>query len=119
MGYAIFLATRTRVDALPATAVHCRAEGRRQVMAEKGRETMGQRLQRLRQGTGMSQFELAKTADVPIGTIRNWEQDLTMPRFDTAFRVAKALCISLDDLAAAMPQRTPKKLRGKKGGRKG
>ena len=60
---------------------------------------MGQRLQRLRKAAGMSQEDLARAAPVPIGTLRNWEQDRRIPRLDTAAKVAKALGVSLDDLA--------------------
>ena len=66
--------------------------------ADKG-ETMGQRLRRLRDERSLSQSGLARLADVPLGTIRNWEQDRRIPRLDTAARVAKALNVSLDLIA--------------------
>jgi transcriptional regulator with XRE-family HTH domain len=66
---------------------------------------MGQRLQRLRQEAGMSQPELAKAADVPLGTLRNWEQGRRMPLLDTAARVAGALGVSLDELAGHQPKK--------------
>jgi transcriptional regulator with XRE-family HTH domain len=62
-------------------------------------ETMGQKLQKARQAAGMSQSQLAAVADVPIGTLRNWEQDRRTPLLDTAARVAKALGVSVDALA--------------------
>ena len=61
-------------------------------------ETMGQRLQSVRQDKGMSQPELAKAAGVPVGTLRNWEQDRRAPRLDTAKKVARALGVSVDAL---------------------
>jgi transcriptional regulator with XRE-family HTH domain len=62
-------------------------------------ETMGQRLSRLRRQAGLSQLELAKKSKVPIGTIRNWEQDRRVPSLDTAARVATALGVTLDEVA--------------------
>jgi transcriptional regulator with XRE-family HTH domain len=66
-------------------------------------ETMGNRLQRLRLEAEMSQSELARAAGVPVGTLRNWEQDRRIPRLDTARDVAKALGVSLDDLTGDAP----------------
>ena len=62
------------------------------------RETMGQRLKQLREQAGMSQAALAKASGVPLGTLRNWEQDLRSPMLLTAGLVARALRISLDEL---------------------
>jgi transcriptional regulator with XRE-family HTH domain len=63
-----------------------------------GKETMGQKLQRLRRAAGMSQSQLAQASDVPLGTLRNWEQDRRSPLLDTAGRVARTLGVSLDEL---------------------
>jgi transcriptional regulator with XRE-family HTH domain len=62
-------------------------------------ETMGERLQRLRLAANFSQSQLARASGVPIGTIKNWEQDRRVPRMDTAAAVATALGVSLDALA--------------------
>jgi transcriptional regulator with XRE-family HTH domain len=72
------------------------------------RETMGQKLRQFRLAAGMSQEDLAKAAKVPIGTVRNWEQDRRCPLLDTAARIAKVLGISLDALVGYRP-RTRKK----------
>jgi transcriptional regulator with XRE-family HTH domain len=72
----------------------------------KGAETMGQRFKRLREAAGLTQAELARRTGIPMGTIRNWEQELRIPRFDHAIRAADALGISLDELAG---RETPKK----------
>lgn len=64
-----------------------------------GEETMGMRLKRIRQQAGLSQADLAKAADIPVGTLRNWEQGIRAPLFDTAAKIARALDVSLDDLA--------------------
>jgi transcriptional regulator with XRE-family HTH domain len=69
---------------------------------------MGQKLQRLRQAAGMSQSQLAKAANIPIGTLRNWEQDRRSPLLDTAGRVARSLGVSLDQLFEEFSQERPK-----------
>jgi transcriptional regulator with XRE-family HTH domain len=75
------------------------------VMASEG-ETMGQRFKRLREEAKMSQEEAALAADLPITTLRNWEQGRRIPRLDHAIRLARALRISLDALAG-MDELTP------------
>jgi transcriptional regulator with XRE-family HTH domain len=75
------------------------------------RETMGQRLQRLRKAVGLSQSQLAKAAGVPVGTLRNWEQDIRSPLLNTAGRVARALGVSLDDLIEESGQERPQPAR--------
>jgi transcriptional regulator with XRE-family HTH domain len=67
------------------------------------RETMGQKLQRLRMVAGMSQSELAAAAGVPLGTLRNWEQDRRVPLLDTAAQVARTLGVSLDEMVESSP----------------
>jgi transcriptional regulator with XRE-family HTH domain len=62
-------------------------------------ETFGRRLQRLRQRAGLSQPQLASRADVPVGTIRGWEQGRRVPNLDAAVRLARAIGCSLDELA--------------------
>lgn len=72
------------------------------------KETFGQRLQRLRQEAGMSQSQLAMTAAIPLGTLRNLEQDRRIPRLDRADALARAMGVSLDKLtgdAFANPKR--------------
>jgi transcriptional regulator with XRE-family HTH domain len=55
-------------------------------------------MQQLREAAGISQAALSKATGIPLGTIRNWEQNRRMPALDKAGRVARALRISLDDL---------------------
>lgn len=77
---------------------------------------MGQRLQELRQRAGLSQSELARAAEVPIGSLRNWEHGRRTPLLDAAARIAQALGISLDELAGTgQAEATPakKKRKGK------
>jgi transcriptional regulator with XRE-family HTH domain len=81
----------------------------------------GNTLQKLRQAAGISQAELARQSDTPLDTLRKWEQGRTLPNIEAAARLAKALGVSLDRLAAyegaARPagagEGTPKKPRGR------
>jgi transcriptional regulator with XRE-family HTH domain len=76
-------------------------------MAKRRAETMGERLQRLRLAAGFSQSQLAGKSGVPIGTLRNWEQDRREPLLGTAARVAQALAVSLDVLAGLSVEAPP------------
>jgi transcriptional regulator with XRE-family HTH domain len=78
---------------------------------------MGERLQELRRAAGLSQPGLAQAAGVPVGTLRNWEQGRRVPLLDTAAAVARALGVTLDDLAGtpAGPVKFPKRHRPPKG----
>jgi transcriptional regulator with XRE-family HTH domain len=58
-------------------------------------------LQRLRRNAGMSQTDLAQLSGTSIDTIRNWEQGRATPKIDAAGRLAKALGVTLDQLAAS------------------
>jgi transcriptional regulator with XRE-family HTH domain len=65
-------------------------------------DTIGQRMGRLRRAAGLSQATLARAAGVPAASLRNWEQDRRIPALDAAARVARALGVSLDDLAGRL-----------------
>jgi transcriptional regulator with XRE-family HTH domain len=62
----------------------------------------GENLQRLREGAGLSQSELARRSDTPLDSLRNWEQSRVLPRIDAVVRLARALDVSLDDLAGGV-----------------
>lgn len=66
-------------------------------------ETLGQRLKRLRERAGLTQAQLAAAADVPIGTLRGAEYDRREPLVSTAYKLALALGISLDELVGTVP----------------
>jgi transcriptional regulator with XRE-family HTH domain len=59
---------------------------------------MGERLQRFRKLAGLSQAQMARAAHVPVGTLKNWEQNLRVPSLEHAVQMAKTLRMSLDDL---------------------
>jgi transcriptional regulator with XRE-family HTH domain len=68
---------------------------------------MGERLQDLRLSAGLSQSQLARAAGIPTGSLKNWEQGLRLPRLDAAYRLAKALGITLDLLAGRIFDEPP------------
>jgi transcriptional regulator with XRE-family HTH domain len=72
---------------------------------------MGQRFKQMREAAGMSQSQLARAADVPVGSLQQWEQGRRTPLLDAAARVARALRVSLDELAGNEPPkgRRPRK----------
>ena len=49
----------------------------------------------------MSQADLAKAAKVPLGSLRNWEQETRAfePRLKALKGLARALGVTLDELA--------------------
>ncbi len=81
----------------------------------KRKESMGEKLQRLRDAAGLSQAALARAVGVPVTTLRNWEQDRRMPRLDTAAVLARELGVSLDQLAAGLTDAGPYRRPGSDG----
>jgi transcriptional regulator with XRE-family HTH domain len=55
----------------------------------------------------MTQEDLAAATDVSIGAVRNWEQGHRLPHFEAAYRISKALGITLDELAGKVFEETP------------
>jgi transcriptional regulator with XRE-family HTH domain len=65
------------------------------------RRTVGEVVQEARKGLGLSQRALGKAAGIDASHVSHLENDPDrIPRFDTMARVAAALGMSLDDLAA-------------------
>jgi transcriptional regulator with XRE-family HTH domain len=62
-------------------------------------ETGAIRMKRLREQAGFSQPRAAAAAGVPVATLRGWEQGRRVPSLDAAARLAKAIGVSLDELA--------------------
>ena len=61
-------------------------------------ETFGQRVARLRTAADLTQEELATKADLPVGSLRNYEYDHRRPRADAALRLARALGVTVEEL---------------------
>ena len=53
--------------------------------------TFGTKLQGLREGKGLTQNQLAKLVGLPVGTVRNHEQNIREPSASTLYEYAKAL----------------------------
>jgi transcriptional regulator with XRE-family HTH domain len=68
---------------------------------------MGKRFKQLREAAGLSQSQLARAAEVPLGSLQQWEQGRRTPLLDAAARIAEALNVSLDDLAGIGPMPRP------------
>jgi transcriptional regulator with XRE-family HTH domain len=60
---------------------------------------MGEKIQQLREGRGLTQVQLAQRSGVPLGSLRNYEQGHRTPLLDQAAKLAKALGCSIDDIA--------------------
>ncbi len=80
--------------------------------------TFGEKLRELRDEAGMTQLELSQAADIPIGTVRDYEQGARDPLLSNAQRLAKALNVSLD-VFPPIPRPKKKTNKGKKGKEKG
>ena len=61
-------------------------------------ETFGQRVARLRVAAGLTQEQLATKAELPAGSLRNYEYDHRRPRADAAVRLARALGVTAEEL---------------------
>jgi transcriptional regulator with XRE-family HTH domain len=68
---------------------------------------MGERLQRLRLAKSLSQPQLAKAANVPVASLRSWEQGKREPLLSTAARLAVALGCTVGQLAGTEPEPGP------------
>jgi transcriptional regulator with XRE-family HTH domain len=53
--------------------------------------TFAERLRELREKAGLTQAQLAEAADLPLGSIRNYEQGQREPYWRVVFRLADAL----------------------------
>jgi transcriptional regulator with XRE-family HTH domain len=67
------------------------------------KETLGQRLQRLRAGLGLSQRQLAEAAGVPARSLQNWEVDYREPGWRALVRLAARLGVTVESLADTAP----------------
>src|SRR6516165_5339345 len=73
--------------------------------------SFGQNLQRLREGAGLSQSELAGKTGLAVRTIQNWEINRNQPRLDAIIKLARALGVPIEELAVS--EDPEKKRRGR------
>lgn len=64
------------------------------------KETIGARIQRIREERGMSASELSRLVEVTPTAVWNWENNGTRPRPDALLRIAKVFGISRDTLVS-------------------
>lgn len=62
-----------------------------EVLAMRGRETLGERIRRFRESSGLTQVALARAADIGRVTLVRLEKGEQTPRFKTLEAIAKAL----------------------------
>jgi len=68
-----------------------------------GRETLGERLARLRKERGYTQVELAKIVGIKQTIVSDYERQRIRPHIEMAVRLARALEVSVDELLGASP----------------
>jgi putative transcriptional regulator len=61
--------------------------------------TLGEHLRALRGEAGLSRREVARRADVPASTLRNWENDRGFPALPAFLRLARTLGVPVERLA--------------------
>jgi DNA-binding transcriptional regulator YiaG len=73
----------------------------RGAVRERRSEAMsfGGHMRALREEAGLSRPELARRANVPVSTLRNWEGDRGFPNMPALLRLAKALGVRVERLA--------------------
>lgn len=76
------------------------AEKRKQEAADSDSQSLGQRIRAAREALGESQVNLAVAAGISQGYLSQLETDNREPTLSIAARLAKALDISLDELAS-------------------
>lgn len=78
------------------------AKRRREEASRAGILSLGQRLRAAREARGLSQVTLAAEAHISQGYLSQLEQDEREPTISIAARLAAALGMSLDELAAGV-----------------
>jgi transcriptional regulator with XRE-family HTH domain len=77
------------------------------------RRPFGDVLQEVRQTKGMTQQALADGAQIPLATLRNYEQNKRSPSFENALGMARTLGIPLEtfaDCTFVREQQRPRKV---------
>ena len=101
---------RKQVDS-EKSVISARIRGRlaNQELAKRNQSqesTLGQRLRAVREALGESQVTLAASAEISQGYLSQIETDEREPTFSIAVRLARALGVSLDELAARIGSTT-------------
>ena len=67
-------------------------------------DALAPNLRRLRKQAKLTQAQLAEQSGLPRATLANMEQDGANPSVQSVLAVAKALCVSLDELLVLPPE---------------
>lgn len=78
------------------------AEKRQATAAAHGQPTLGQKIRSARESLGLTQAELAAQAHVTQSYLCYLERDEREPSLSIAAKLARELCLPLDELAAAV-----------------
>ncbi|HEY7425960.1 MAG TPA: helix-turn-helix transcriptional regulator [Gemmataceae bacterium] len=78
------------------------------------KETFGERLQRLRSESGLTQQQVSDRAGVPLQTLRNWEHDRREPLTSALFKLADALGVDCSAFKGCVDAEPPPSKKGKK-----
>jgi ribosome-binding protein aMBF1 (putative translation factor) len=78
------------------------ARERKAAASGSGGQTLGQRIRAAREARAQSQVKLAAAAGISQGYLSQLEQDEREPTLSIAARLAQALGMSLDELAAGV-----------------
>ena len=68
------------------------------------KETLGERIKRLRKKAGLTQESLSEILDLSYMTIRRWEWGKVIPRLSEIKALATALHVSEDELLNGVPE---------------
>jgi len=69
------------------------------VSKKASKETLGQRLQRLRREASLTQAQVAEKSQQSLPNLRNWEGDHRTPGLWSALQLARVFAVSLEELA--------------------
>lgn len=83
---------------------------------------LSEKLKTLREAAGLTQEALSRSADMPVGNVRNYEQGIRVPSFQSVVKLARALGVDCtafsgcDDIVGEVESEKPaaSKRRGKK-----
>jgi transcriptional regulator with XRE-family HTH domain len=88
--------------------------GRCFVGKQTGKETLGERLARLRHAADLTQVQLAERAGESVSSLRNWEGDHRTPGLWAALQLARVLGVALEELAECAEPGPKKAKEGRK-----
>jgi transcriptional regulator with XRE-family HTH domain len=80
--------------------------------------TFAEKLKELREGAGLTQAALAQKSGLSLGVIRDYEQGKKEPALRSAFKLAEALGVAVEEFKPDAEAPAPAAPKGKKGPRR-